>query len=324
MNTQKNLIISGGAGFIASNFLNKFVPLHPEIHFINVDCLTYAGKLTNLTQEVWHSKNHEFYNVDIANDKDLRDTVVREHRIDGIINFAAESHVDYSIEHPDLFARTNIMGTLNLLQIAKEQKVDRFLQISTDEVMGSLGFADEPWKEDSLLKPNSPYAASKAAAEMLVHAYHRTYNLDTVITRSSNNYGPNQDKSKLIPKFIDLISSGKKAPLMGDGAHVRDWLYVEDNIDGIWAAYNHGTAGEVYNLGGGQELPNMTVAQHIADLAGINWKNEELYIEHIPDRLGHDRRYAIDCTRAKHVLGWEPKVRFEEGIKKTWDFYRGK
>jgi len=315
--TKVTICVSGGLGFIGSNFLNKFVPKNPGIRFINIDCETYAADVNNISREVKKAKNYKFEHIDIC-DTDALEELFRDNTITHIVNFAAESHVDHSILNPSLFVETNVLGTQNLLDMAIKHKTFRFLQISTDEVYGSLSYTDDPWTEESPLKPNSPYAASKAAAELMVLAAHRTFGLNVGITRSSNNFGPNQDDSKLIPKFISLISSGKKAPLMGKGEHIRDWLYVEDNCDGIWEALFKGGAGKIYNLGGGIEMSNLTVAHHIASLAGLDPSDYDSYIEWIPNRKGHDFRYSLDSSFAREDLDWKPRPRWVERLKKTY------
>jgi dTDP-glucose 4,6-dehydratase len=313
--SYKTIIVTGGAGFIGSNYLNKYVPLHPETLFVNIDSLTYAGNLSNI--EVSDCNNYAFEKVDIC-DYSLIDDVFKKYKPDAIIHFAAESHVDRSIEDPSIFVKTNILGTHNLLTLSKENNVKRFHYISTDEVYGSLSLNENPWTEEYSLDPRSPYSASKASGELLTHSYGETFGLNTVITRSSNNYGPYQDKSKLIPLFITKLLKDEKVPIYGKGENVRDWLYVEDNCDAVELVFRKGKKGETYNIGGGNELSNIELTKKLLDITG---KNEDL-IENVSDRPGHDLRYAIDITKIKGELGWEPKTSFEEGLNKTVAYYK--
>jgi len=311
---NKTILVTGGAGFIGSQYINKFVPLYTEHLFVNIDCLTYAGNLKNIT--VGKNKNYYFEKVDIRDKKNLA-AIFKKYKPTGILHFAAESHVDISIKSPHLFVETNILGTHNLLSLAKEHKIERFHQVSTDEVYGSLGPKDKPFTENGVLAPNSPYSASKSAADLLVRSYHKTYRLNTIITRSSNNYGPNQDKSKLIPLFITNLLENKKVPLYASGDNVRDWIYVEDNIDAIDLVFNKGRTGEIYNIGGNTRKTNLEITMKLLKLAN----RDESAIEHVPDRPGHDFRYALDCSKIKKELGWKAKTTFDIGIKKTFDFY---
>ncbi len=314
---EKTILVTGGAGFIGSTYLNRVVPRYPRYRFINVDSLTYAANLANI--EVGNAPNYAFEKADIR-DQDALETIFTEHKPTHIINFAAESHVDNSITGPHIFIETNVLGTENLLELARGYGVKRFHQISTDEVYGSLAPSDTPTKEDDTLKPNSPYSSSKAAADLIVRAYHETFGLDTVITRGSNNYGPRQHKEKFIPLFIGRFSAKQKAPLYGNGMNIRNWIYVDDHVDGVDAAFHKGKSGEIYNLGGETELPNIEVARMLAQELGV----DENLIESVTDRAGHDFRYSLDSTKAARELSWQPKVSFAEGLSKTVAYYRKK
>lgn len=318
MNTDKNytrtILITGGAGFIGANYLNTMVPRYPDHFFVNVDALTYAADLANIS--VSGSKNYAFEKADIREMSQI-EGIFDKYSPTHVIHFAAESHVDNSITGPRVFVETNVLGTQNLLELARKYKIARFHHISTDEVYGSLALSDAPSTEHDLLRPNSPYSASKAAAEHIVRAYHETFGLDTVITRASNNYGAHQHIEKLIPRFITNLKAGKKVPVYGKGENVRDWLSVGDHVEGIDIVFTKGVSGEIYNLGGGNQLTNIAITKKILDLMGLG---EEM-IEHVPDRLGHDLRYALDITKAKNELGWTPKKDFEQGLKETVDFY---
>ena len=317
MEYKKKILVTGGAGFIGSNYLNKYVAKYPDYFFINVDALTYAGNLDNI--EVKKRNNYVFRKADIRNLALLEKIFVYFKPTD-VIHFAAESHVDLSIENPSLFVETNVNGTNNLLLLSKKHSIDRFHQISTDEVYGSLGHKDKPFTRNSPLKPNSPYSASKASADLLVRAYNKTFGLNTVITRCSNNYGPNQDASKLIPKFLSNLLAGKKVPLYSKGENIRDWIYVGDHIDAIDLVFHKGKSGEVYNIGGDCELANINIAKRLLELTG----HDESFIEPVADRPGHDFRYAINNAETNAELGWKPKVAFNDGIKMTLEYYRGK
>lgn len=311
---MKTILVTGGAGFIGVNFVKYILQETKDITIVNLDALTYAGNLESLS-DVLDNPRHVFVRGDIV-DRDLVENIVREHKISGIINFAAESHVDRSIVGPAIFVETNIRGTLNLLQIAKDMKLSRFLQVSTDEVYGSLG-PEGKFTEKTPLAPNSPYSASKAGADHMVHAFHHTYGLDTIITRCSNNYGPYQFPEKMIPLCINNIINGKKIPVYGDGMQIRDWLYVKDHCTAIWLAYQKGRSGEVYNVGGSNEMTNISLVRTLLKLLD---KDESL-ISYVKDRPGHDRRYAIDSSKITSELGWKPSVTFEQGIKMTIDWY---
>ncbi len=317
MKYKKTIVITGGAGFIGSNYLNKFVPKYKEYLFINIDCLTYAANLDNII--VQKASNYRFEKVDIRDLKKLTNIFSRYQPTD-IINFAAETHVDFSIKNPAVFIETNINGTNNLLMLAKEYKINRFCQISTDEVYGQLKTRKGKFKETDNLNPSSPYSASKAAADLLVNAYHKTFGLNIVITRSSNNYGPNQDASKLIPKFIINLLNNQKVPLYAKGTNIRDWIYVEDNVEAIDLVFHKGKSGEVYNIGGQCEKTNLEITHILLKLLD----KDEGYIEHVADRPGHDFRYALDISKIHQELGWSPKWNFEKGIKETIHWFKNK
>lgn len=307
------ILITGGAGFIGSNFVNYMVEKYSHYQFVNLDLLTYAGNLENLKQ-VEDKSNYRFVQGDIA-DRELVDSLVSD-SVDVIVNFAAESHVDRSITHPDIFVKTNIMGTQVLLDAAKKYSIKKYVQVSTDEVYGTLGETGY-FTEETPLAPNSPYSASKAGADLLVRAYHETYGLPVNITRCSNNYGPYHFPEKLIPLMIINALKGKELPVYGDGLNVRDWLYVEDHCAAIDLVIHKGKTGEVYNVGGNNERTNIEIVKRILKELG---KSEDL-IRFVQDRPGHDRRYAIDATKIRTELGWEPKYTFETGIVKTIQWY---
>lgn len=306
------ILVTGGAGFIGSCFIRHMLKSHPDYKIINFDCLTYAGNIENL-DDIKNSPNYSFIKADIC-DKKAVDRAVSE--VDCVINFAAESHVDRSILNPEIFIETNIKGTLNLLDCAKKRGIQRYLQVSTDEVYGTLG-KDGYFTENTPLAPNSPYSASKAGADMLVRSYFETYKTPVLITRCSNNYGPYQYPEKLIPFFISKLLKGEKVPLYGDGLNVRDWLYVYDHCRAIDTVLHKGREGEVYNVGGHNEKSNIEITKIILKEMG----RDENSIEYVKDRLGHDRRYAIDNTKITTELGWEPSLTFEEGIKLTINWY---
>ncbi len=315
MKYKKIILVTGGAGFIGSNYLNKFVPKYKNYFFINLDALTYAGNLNNI--KIKNAKNYTFEKIDIRDIKSLNKNFSKYHPTD-IIHFAAETHVDFSIQNPAIFIETNINGTNNILMLAKEYKINRFCQISTDEVYGQLKSKRGKFKETDKLDPSSPYSASKAAAELLVNAYHKTFSLNTVITRSSNNYGPNQDTSKLIPKFITNLLKNEKVPLYASGQNIRDWIYVEDNVRAINLVFHKGKSGEVYNIGGQCEKTNLEITKILLKLLD----KDESFIEQVADRPGHDFRYALDVSKIRRELGWRPKYNFQQGVKKTVEFYK--
>ena len=312
------ILVTGGAGFIGSNFIHYILEKYLDYHIINLDLLTYCGNLENL-KELEKNPNYKFIKGDIA-DNDLVDKIVSENEIDYIINFAAESHVDRSIEDPKIFLESNVIGTQNLLEIAKKYhekgQLKKYLQISTDEVYGSLGKTGY-FSETTPLAANSPYSASKAGADLIVRAYNETFSLPINITRCSNNYGPYQFPEKLIPLMINNALNDKKLPVYGDGKNIRDWLHVYDHCTAIDLVLHTGKIGEVYNIGGNNEKENIEIVKLI--LKYLN-KSEDL-IEYVEDRLGHDRRYAIDSTKIQKELGWKPKYTFEVGIEETIEWY---
>ncbi|MGP3779751.1 dTDP-glucose 4,6-dehydratase [Halanaerobium saccharolyticum] len=306
------ILVTGGAGFIGSNFIRYQLENYDD-QIINVDKLSYAGNLDNL-KAVENSPNYEFKKLDICN-KEKIDQIMHQ-GIDYIVNFAAESHVDRSIEDPSVFVKTNIEGTQNLLDLALKFGVKRFVQISTDEVYGSLG-PEGKFKEDSPLNPSSPYAASKAAADLLVKSYAKTYELPVNITRSSNNFGPYQYPEKLIPLFIINALQNEKLPLYGDGSNIRDWIYVKDHCRAIDLVMRRGDSGEIYNIGANNEKSNLEITQKILSLLS----KSELLIKHVEDRKGHDYRYAVDTSKIKNVLGWKVEYDFEQAVEKTLNWY---
>lgn len=311
------LLVTGGCGFIGSNFIRLFLKTYPDSSIINVDKLTYAGNLENLS-DLSHSARYHFIRGDIA-EATLMEDLIRK-GVDAIVNFAAESHVDRSIEDPTAFMKTNVFGTFVLLEAVRKasssQKI-RFLHISTDEVYGSLGEIGA-FTEETPLAPNSPYSASKTAADMMVRAYHRTYGLPVLITRCSNNYGPYQFPEKLIPLMVSNAIEGKDLPIYGDGMYIRDWIYVEDHCRAVDKVLQQGSAGEVYNIGGRSEKTNLYVAKTILD----RLEKPHSLIRFVADRPGHDRRYAIDFSKIEKELGWAPMVSFEEGIHQTIEWYQ--
>jgi len=311
---QRRLLVTGGAGFIGSNFVRMVLCEHEDCLVVNLDKLTYAGNLENFAELVNHP-NHEFGKGDIC-DGPLVEKLIKKHEIDTIVNFAAESHVDRSISEPKVFIDANVTGTLTLLEAARERKIERFVQISTDEVYGALG-PEGVFTEQTPLSPNSPYSASKASADLLVRAFGHTWGLRYNITRCSNNYGPYQFPEKLIPLMINNALHDKALPVYGDGMQVRDWLYVYDHCTAIWQVLEKAAPGEIYNIGGCNEKPNIEVVRLILQHLG---KPESL-IKHVTDRPGHDRRYAIDATKIMNDLGWKPSVNFEQGIARTIDWY---
>ena len=311
---MKKILVTGGAGFIGSNFVRYMLNKYQDYKIVNLDLLTYAGNIKSL-DDVKDNPNYLFVKGDIADNK-LVDKIVSDNKIDVIINFAAESHVDRSITNPDIFVKTNVLGTQNLLEVAKKYKTEKFFQISTDEVYGSLGKTGF-FTEKTPLSPNSPYSASKASADLLVMAYHHTFGLNVNITRCSNNYGPYQFPEKLIPLFITNALDNKQVPLYGDGLNIRDWLFVEDHCSAIDTVLHKGKNGEIYNVGGNNEKTNKYITDTILKYLG---KDSSL-IKYVADRLGHDRRYAIDATKIKEELGWQPQYKFEQAIEKTIEWY---
>lgn len=310
---MKKILVTGGCGFIGSNFI-RYVLKNSDYEVVNLDKLTYAGNLKNLV-DVQENPKYKFYRGDICN-YELVTYIVEKEKIDSIINFAAESHVDRSILSSQEFIRTNVTGTNVLLEVTRQFELERFVQISTDEVYGSLG-PEGKFTETTPLSPNSPYSASKASADLLVKAYNHTYGLPTLITRCSNNYGPYQFPEKLIPLMIINAINNKPLPVYGDGMNVRDWIYVEDHCDAILKVFENGRIGEVYNIGAENEKPNIEIVKLILKELG---KDESL-ITYVKDRPGHDRRYAIDATKIKTELGWKPAHTFENAIKETISWY---
>lgn len=330
---KRNILITGGAGFIGSHVVRLFVNKYPDYNIFNLDKLTYAGNLANL-KDIENKPNYHFIKEDICNfDSILK--IFKENKIDGVIHLAAESHVDRSIKDPFTFANTNVLGTLSLLQAAKICWIDdekgedlenkRFYHISTDEVYGALEFNNELFTEETKYQPHSPYSASKASSDHFVRAFKDTYNLPTLISNCSNNYGPYQFPEKLIPLFINNIRNEKPLPVYGKGENVRDWLYVEDHARAIDVIFYKGKVGETYNIGGFNEWKNIDLIKELIktadELLGRPKGYSEKLITYVQDRAGHDLRYAIDSTKLKNELGWTPSLQFPEGIRKTIQWY---
>ncbi|MHC4270984.1 MAG: dTDP-glucose 4,6-dehydratase [Planctomycetota bacterium] len=311
---MKNILVTGGAGFIGSNFVRMVLSENPEVLVVNLDKLTYAGNLENL-EGFLETPNHKFIKGDIC-DGPLVEKIIDDNNIEAIINFAAESHVDRSINAPKIFIETNITGTLTLLQAARDKQIGRFIQISTDEVYGSLG-PEGKFTESSPLSPNSPYSASKAAADHLVKSFGHTWGLNYNITRCSNNYGEYQFPEKMIPLMINNSLNDKDLPVYGDGLYIRDWLYVYDHCVAVWKILTEAPSGEIYNIGGCNEKTNLEVIRIILE----RLEKPDSLIKHVKDRPGHDRRYAIDASKIINQLKWQPSVTFEKGINKTIDWY---
>ncbi len=333
---KKNILITGGAGFIGSNFIEYLLQNFNQYHVINLDKLTYAGELSNL-ESVSSNDNYTFVKGDICN-KDIIQNLFSRYSISHIIHFAAESHVDNSINSPDAFVNTNVVGTFNLLEVARNNwmkapfaskescEENRFHHISTDEVYGTLGKTGL-FTETTPYAPNSPYSASKASSDFLVRSYHHTYGLNVVTTNCSNNYGPKQHDEKLIPTIIRKALKGKKIPIYGDGKNIRDWLYVLDHCKGIDLVFHKGKTGETYNIGGKNERDNLCIANKICSILDEIIPNEESYenqIRFVKDRSGHDFRYAVDASKIENELGWQAKENFESGIYKTVQWYLNK
>ena len=331
MNYKRNILITGGAGFIGSHVVRLFVNKYPHYRIVNLDLLTYAGNLANL-KDVEGLPNYNFVCGDVCDYEGMKE-LFRTYDIDGVIHLAAESHVDRSIAEPFVFARTNVMGTLTLLQVAREcwgERVAgfegcRFYHISTDEVYGALEHGEGLFTEQTPYSPHSPYSASKASSDHFVRAYHDTYGLPTVVTNCSNNYGPNQYPEKLIPLFINNIRQGKPLPVYGRGENVRDWLYVEDHARAIDLVFHEGRVGDTYNIGGFNEWRNIDLVRLLVATVDRLLGNPEGHSDHlityVTDRAGHDLRYAIDSTKIKTELGWEPTLQFAEGLEKTVRWY---
>ena len=328
MDFKRNVLITGGAGFIGSHVVRLFVTKYPEYHIINLDKLTYAGNLANLA-DIEQQPNYTFVKADICDFEKILE-LFRQHSIDGVIHLAAESHVDRSIKDPFTFAQTNVMGTLSLLQAAKvswdgQYDGKRFYHISTDEVYGALKFDGTFFTETTKYDPHSPYSASKASSDHFVRAFHDTFGMPTLVTNCSNNYGPYQFPEKLIPLFINNIRHNKPLPVYGKGENVRDWLYVVDHARTIDLIFHNGKVAETYNIGGFNEWKNIdlirVLIKTVDRLLGRPEGASEKLITYVTDRAGHDLRYAIDSTKLKNELGWEPSLQFEEGIEKTVKWY---
>ncbi len=305
------VLVTGGAGFIGSNFVRYMLQKYPKYEIVNLDKLTYAGRTENL-EDIENNEKYTFIKADICNSQDV------EKAMEGcnlVVNFAAESHVDRSIEDSSAFVRTNFEGVRVMLETAMKHNVKKFIQIGTDEVYGSVKEGSST--ENDLIKPRNPYSAAKAAADLLALSYFNTYEMPVVVTRSSNNYGPYQFPEKLIPRFVTNLLRKEKVPIYGDGLNVRDWLYVLDNCEAIDACLHKGKDGEVYNIGGGNEVSNLEITERILNELG---KGKEM-IEHVEDRKGHDRRYSLNSDKIEKELGWKPKKNFEEGIKETVKWY---
>jgi dTDP-glucose 4,6-dehydratase len=311
---MKNILVTGGAGFIGSNYINHILTERDDYNIINLDNLTYAGNLENLRPSE-NKKNYTFIKGDISN-SELVNYIFIKYKIKYVINFAAESHVDRSILGSEIFYRTNVIGTNVLLEVSSKKEIEKFVQISTDEVYGSLGEGGL-FTENTPISPNSPYSSSKAAADMMVIAFYHTYNMPVVLTRCSNNYGPLQFPEKLIPLMIINALNNKKLPVYGDGMNVRDWIYVIDHNKAIDLVFDKGRIGEVYNIGASNEMPNIKIIKLIL---GYLKKSEDL-IQYVIDRPGHDRRYAIDSSKIQNELGWKPNYTFETAIIETIKWY---
>jgi dTDP-glucose 4,6-dehydratase len=312
---MNKILVTGGCGFIGSEFIRRQLATYADVSIVNLDCLSYAGNLENLAEIASHPR-YAFVHGDIA-DRKLVEKLLSEQRFDAIVNFAAESHVDRSLLDSGPFVRTNVCGTQVLLDAGREAQVPRYLQVSTDEVYGSLG-PTGAFTEETPLAPNSPYSATKAAADMLVRAYHHSFQFPAIITRCSNNYGPFQFPEKLLPLFITNLLADQQVPVYGAGKNVRDWIHVSDHCRGIDAALRRGRVGEVYNFGGRTEKTNLDLTHLLLDLL----EKPKSLIRYVVDRPGHDLRYAIDCSKAERELNWKPEIVFGDGLRDTIDWYR--
>jgi dTDP-glucose 4,6-dehydratase len=315
---KTKILLTGCAGFIGSNFVKTIASKNSDYEFVILDALTYAGHFPTIQKEIEENNHLSFINMDIRDNEKINELFEKE-KFSGVIHFAAESHVDNSIKNPNIFIETNVLGTLNLLNASLNSKSQdfKFVHVSTDEVYGSLLETDSSFTEEDPIKPNSPYSASKASSDLLAVAYFKTFNLPVCITRCSNNYGPYQFPEKLIPLMIDNALKGIPLPVYGDGKNIRDWIFVDDHNDGIWATFLKGKPGEIYNFGGAAEKRNIEVVKTLLTILG---KAESL-ISFVEDRKGHDWRYAVNFEKATKELGWFPKVTFEKGIKLTADWY---
>jgi dTDP-glucose 4,6-dehydratase len=332
---MQNVLVTGGAGFIGSNFVRYLLQAEPGVHIMNLDALTYAGSLENI-KDLPEPERHTFVHGDIC-DRALVDGLLRHHRIDTIVHFAAESHVDRSILGPAQFVQTNVVGTFTLLDAARNYWLEeknpggiplRFHHVSTDEVFGTLSPDEPAWDETTPYEPHSPYSATKASSDHLVRAYYHTYDLPVSITNCSNNYGPYQFPEKLIPLMILNALDGRPLPVYGDGGQIRDWLYVEDHCEAILAVLQRGQAGETYNVGGGNQPTNLKVIQTLCEilderLPGSPHAPHEKLVQYVTDRPGHDRRYAMDITRIRRDLGWQPRQSLASGLLRTVEWYLG-
>ena len=307
-----NLLVTGGAGFIGSNFIRYMLRAHPDCRIVNLDSLTYAGNLNNL-KDCDSSPRYTFVRGDIC-DSPLVNSVMEEHLIDTVVHFAAESHVDRSIADASAFVKTNILGTYTLLEAARQHALHRFVHISTDEVYGSI--PEGSFRETDVLSPSSPYSSSKAGSDLLALSYFTTYNLPVIVTRCTNNFGPYQFPEKLIPLFVTNLINGKKVPVYGTGKNIRDWIHVNDHCQAVDFLLDRGDAGEIYNIGGENERTNLEITEKILRIL----KKDDSLIEHVHDRPGHDFRYSLDCSKIK-ALGWKPGHSFEEGLEDTLSWY---
>jgi dTDP-glucose 4,6-dehydratase len=307
-----NILVTGGAGFIGSNFIRHMLSAHPDYRIVNLDSLTYAGNLNSL-RDCDTNPRYTFVKGDIG-DRTLVNAVMEKQGIDTIVHFAAESHVDRSIADASVFVKTNVLGTHTLLEAARQHKVHRFIHISTDEVYGSI--LRGSFRETDILSPSSPYSSSKAGSDLLALSYYTTYNLPVLVTRCTNNFGPYQYPEKLIPLFVTHLIDGKKVPVYGTGKNIRDWIHVQDHCNAIDFLLEKGRIGEIYNIGGANEKTNLEITEKILTLL----KKDDSHVEHVEDRPGHDLRYSLDCTKLRR-LGWKPSRSFEEGLRDTVRWY---